>query len=136
MKNGAARTVAHGSRIRNGTSRLWEHAQVDIVPDSLSDGEHLVHRLRQWDLEIHAVIVKGVIVDFRVVSTGVAAVVPTLPPFDVTSEMYGQYRHSLVYRSWNVPTLGLTVHVESWADKGSGGFVDLFFRKDDHDEAE
>lgn len=118
-------------RVRSGikTSRLWEHIQIDIAPVDLVDGECSIYDLREWGVGIFGTIVDGMIVDFSATTSSELPIQQTLPPFDVTSEMYGQYRHSLVYRSWQIPSLGLTVHVESWVEKGRGGFVDLFTRK-------
>ncbi len=118
-------------RVRSGTktSRLWEHIQIDIAPLDLVDGECPIYDLREWGVGICGTVVDGMIVDFSATTSSELPIQQTLPPFDVTSEMYGQYRHSLVYRSWQIPSLGLTVHVESWVEKGRGGFVDVFTRK-------
>lgn len=125
LSHQANKSIRSGTR----TSRLWEHMQIDVAPGDLSDGEYPIHNLREWNVEIKGTVVDGVIVDFSAVAACGSPIQQTHPPFDVTSEMYGQYRHSLVYRSWSIPSLGLTIHVESWVDRGKGGFVDLFTRK-------
>lgn len=128
MNNEEPRPLIGMRRMRNGKSWLWEHVQIDFAPDTILDGEEPIHRFRDWGIEIRAVAVDGTILDFTAVSTNNASIRPTLPPFDIQSESYGPYRHSLVYRSWEIESLGVTIHVESWVEKGKGGFVDVFTR--------
>lgn len=126
MKNDAPRPTSTWPQVRTKTSWQWEHIQIDIEAKHLSDGERLIHCFRDAGVELHAIVVDEAILDFRIAT--VAPVVPTLPPFDLSSESYGPYRHSLVYRSWRIPSMNLTIHAESWVDKGKGGFVDVFMR--------
>lgn len=129
MKNEELRPFTGSPRVRNGKSWQWEHIQIDIGADEVVDGEHPIYLFRDAGIELRAVAVDGAVIDFRAVSAADVPVLPTLPPFDLSSESYGPYRHSLVYRSWNIPSLNMTVHVESWVDKGKGGFVDVFAKR-------
>jgi len=128
MNREEARPATRSHRLKNGRSSLWEHHQIDIMANDLPDGERVIHIFRDWGIEILAIGLEGTVIDFRAVSLDGTPIQLTLPPFDLSSESYGPYRHSLVHRSWDVPSLGLTIHVESWVEKGRGGFIDVFTR--------
>lgn len=128
MKNEELRPFAGQSHVRNGKSWQWEHIQIDIAAGALADGEEQIHNFRESGIEVYTIAADGVVIDFRAASSAGETILPTLPPFDLSSDTYDPYHHSLVYRSWNIPSLNLTIHVESWVDKGKGGFIDLFAR--------
>ncbi len=114
---------------RDRLPHRWEHMQVD-VPDDLTGLEHLmIHRFQEPELDLVAEIREGIIVDFRLDSQEVVDAEPIPPPFTVETGTSDEPEHSPVFRSWRIPAHDLTIHVESWAERDGGGFVDVFGRR-------
>ena len=125
-------TIRKDAASRNHSNHRWEHVQVD-VPNDLGNKERLlIHTFVEPLLDLVAEIQNGTIFSFHLISELDVEIESTPPPFDITTEQSDEaYKHSPIFCSWKIPAYRLTIHVESWAEKDGGGFVDVFGKRGD-----
>ncbi len=106
----------------------WEHHQVDIEVDAGGEGPAPIYTFAGLPLRLHGVLEEGRLVDVMLSGTGgtVKATPLTVPHLARHSS---ELEDPLLARSWQVPELGLSLHVEIWVDREGRGFADLFVRR-------
>lgn len=106
----------------------WEHYQIDIEVDAGGEGPAPIYTFTDLPLRLHGILEGGGLVDLMLSGTGgTVKATPLIVPHLARHE--SELEDPLLARSWRVPELGLSLHVEVWIDRDGKGFADLFAQR-------